>query len=123
MKYIKINNFLNEFDQPDYKGLDLNKVIPGSQIYSQDLSYAVLATEEEFVTLPTDTNELTQEQYLQEKGSVKNQNQQPNQQEILIKTVALLSTNSATQAQQIQTLVQTVNDLNTVVTQLKGGTN
>ncbi|MBV4417608.1 hypothetical protein [Clostridium tyrobutyricum] len=69
MKYIKINNFYNLFNQPDYKGLNLDEIIPGSQLYPANSTYAVVATNEGLSSLPTDIEELTQEQYLEEKNN------------------------------------------------------
>ncbi|WP_254904834.1 hypothetical protein [Clostridium tyrobutyricum] len=67
MKYIRINNFYNQFNQPDYKKIDLNQIISGSQLYPANSNYAIVATNEELSSLPTDAEEITQEQYLQEK--------------------------------------------------------
>ncbi|MBV4423254.1 hypothetical protein [Clostridium tyrobutyricum] len=69
MKFVKINNFWNMFGQPDYKGLDINKFEPGSQLYPANSTYAVVATNEGLSSLPTDIEELTQEQYLEEKNN------------------------------------------------------
>ena len=71
MKYIKINDFWNQFGQPNYKGLDLTQIIPGSQLYPQGVTYAVVATNENLTTLPTDIMEITEEQYNAEKTSIK----------------------------------------------------
>ncbi|MBV4427194.1 hypothetical protein [Clostridium tyrobutyricum] len=76
MKYIKINNFYSVFSQPDYKGLDISKFEPGSQINPSNVTYSVCATNEELSSLPTDVEEITQEQYLQEKANIQNTNQQ-----------------------------------------------
>lgn len=78
MKYIRINNFYNQFNQPDYKKIDLKQIIAESQLYPQKSTYAVVATNEEFTTLPTDVEEITREQYLQERTNLeiaKRQNQ------------------------------------------------
>ncbi|MDV3426145.1 MAG: hypothetical protein LIR50_03005 [Bacillota bacterium] len=69
MKYIKINNFWNVFGQPDYKGLDINKFEPGSQVNPSNATYSVCATNQELSSLPTDIEEITQEQYLEEKNN------------------------------------------------------
>lgn len=69
MKFIKINNFWNIFGQPDYKGLDINKFEPGSQINPSNATYSICATNEDLSSLPTDVEEITQEQYLQEKNN------------------------------------------------------
>ncbi|WP_373845539.1 hypothetical protein [Clostridium sp.] len=70
MKYIKINNFYNQFGQPDYKGLDLKQILAGSQLYPTGVTYCVVATNEELATLPTDIEELTADQYNTEKANM-----------------------------------------------------
>lgn len=106
MKYIKINNFWNTFNQPDYKGLDISKFVAGSQICFD--TYSVCATNEELSQLPTDVEEITEEQYLQEKANMQTVNQQPSQNEVLAQTVADLTLQNADLVNQIQTLSQTV---------------
>lgn len=69
MKYIKLNNFWNQFGQPDYKGLDISKFEPGSQLNPSNATYSACATNEELSSLPTDIEEITQEQYLEEKNN------------------------------------------------------
>lgn len=68
--YLKISNFLNNFNQPDYKGLDINKFEPGSQLYTTGATYCVIATNEELTTLPIDVVEITQDQYNTEKANM-----------------------------------------------------
>lgn len=63
MQYLKINNLQNKFGQCDYKGLDLNQFIAGSQIYAQDFSCCLIATNEDITTLPTDVTELQETDY------------------------------------------------------------
>lgn len=70
MKYIKINNFWNQFGQPDYKGLDISKFIAGSKLYPQDKTYAIIATNQDLATLPTDVEEITEGQYTTEKANM-----------------------------------------------------
>lgn len=69
MKYIKLNNFWNQFGQPDYKGLDINRFEPGSQVNPFNATYSVCATNEELSSLSTDVEEITEEQYLEEKNN------------------------------------------------------
>ncbi|PKM75270.1 MAG: hypothetical protein CVU92_02350 [Firmicutes bacterium HGW-Firmicutes-17] len=47
MKYVKINNLTDAFGKVDYKGLDINKFIAGSQRYTPDCKICICATEEE----------------------------------------------------------------------------
>lgn len=83
MKYVKINNFYNSFGQPDYKGLNLNQICAGSQLYPPSATYCVIATNEELTTLPTDVVEITEEQYNTEKANMP----EPSIQEDDIKTL------------------------------------
>jgi hypothetical protein len=108
MKYIKINNFWNQFGQPDYKGLDINQNEPFSQVYPANANYCVLATNQELSTLPQDVEEITEEQYLQGKANMQSTNQQPSQNEVLAQTVADLTLQNADLKDQVQTLSQTV---------------
>lgn len=63
MKYLRINNLLNKFGQSDYKGLDINQFVPGSQAYASDNLCCVLATNEDVKTIPADVIELQQSDY------------------------------------------------------------
>lgn len=108
MKYIKINNFYNQFGQPDYKGLDINKNIPGSQLYPANATYCIVATNEELSTLPTDVEEITEDQYNTEKANMQSANQQPSQNQILAQTVADLTLQNADLVDRMQTLSQTI---------------
>lgn len=42
--YLKINNIKTQTGQIDYKGLDIEKFIPGSQVYPQDLRFCLVET-------------------------------------------------------------------------------
>ena len=69
MKFIKIDTLLNMFDQPDYKGLDINKFKPGSQVYKQDLSECAIATTEDEIPNDNALTLLTQEEYIAYKNA------------------------------------------------------
>lgn len=62
MRYFKINKLINN-NKCDYRGLDINQFIPGSQQYAKDNSCCVLATNENIATLPTDVMELQETDY------------------------------------------------------------
>jgi|GEM_PF-1202895 len=48
----------------DYKGMDIEKFVPGSQVYAYDVSECVIATtEDDFQGTSEDVIELTQEEY------------------------------------------------------------
>lgn len=49
--------------QIDYKGLDIDKFIPGSQVYAHDVTECVIATSEDYNGENPDVIELTQEEY------------------------------------------------------------
>lgn len=68
MKLLKISNLVGQFGgQVDYKGLNIDQFIPGSQVYKHDFSYCIVATFEESTSLHSDVTELTPEQYSVEK--------------------------------------------------------
>lgn len=79
MKYIKINNFWNQFGQPDYKGLDLSQIIAGSQLYPTGATYALVATNQDLATLPEDVVEITETDYTSEKTAMETKNKQNSQ--------------------------------------------
>lgn len=74
MKYLKVNNLLNTFGQPDYKGLDISKIVPASPKYPIDLSCCILATTEaEFEH--EDILELPESEYLVLKSQIEDEHQ------------------------------------------------
>lgn len=71
MFYYKVNNLKNNLGDIDYKGLDIKKNLPGSQIYPLDLqkyNYCILANSEDITH--EDLIELTEEEYLQLKDEI-----------------------------------------------------
>lgn len=63
MRYFKIINLINKFEQCDYKGLEINQFIAGSQVYASDNSCCLIATNENITTIPTDVIELQEVDY------------------------------------------------------------
>lgn len=66
MKFYNIKNILPQpfgSGQIDYKGLDIDKFIPGSQVYAHDVTECVIATSEDYNGENPDVIELTQEEY------------------------------------------------------------
>lgn len=63
MKFIKITNLFNKFGQPDYKGLDIDKFIVGSQHYDMENAVCITATTEEVIPTNTDITKLTEADY------------------------------------------------------------
>ncbi|EHQ92081.1 hypothetical protein [Desulfosporosinus youngiae] len=73
MKFGKIVNFTNMFGQCDYKTLNIDSIVPGSQGYKMDRSCFVFACD---CDLPQheDISELTQAQWQAEKTAIANEN-------------------------------------------------
>ena len=64
MRYFKIVNLLNQFGQPDYKGLDINNFVPGGQVYSPDNTTCIVATTDDTASsTSSDVTELTEADY------------------------------------------------------------
>ena len=65
MTYLKIENIQGEFGSIDYKGLDIDKFVAGSQLYAQDFNSVHVLTNEnlEGWTLPKDVTIITKEEY------------------------------------------------------------
>lgn len=67
MKYIKIVNLIDNGGIADYKGLDINMIVPGSQEYTQNHAQCILATKQAIVKSHIDITELTEVEYQAEK--------------------------------------------------------
>lgn len=63
MVIVKINNITGENGQADYKGLDLSKIIAGSQIYPHDRNVAFLQYKGSLID-HEDVQVISEEQYL-----------------------------------------------------------
>jgi hypothetical protein len=63
MRYVHINNLLKPNGEADYKGIPLENVVPGSQLY--DDNEAVLAVEVEELPVNPDITELGQQEYVE----------------------------------------------------------
>ena len=72
MKLLKIKNIKNISGKVDYKGLDIKKFIPGTQIYMPDLSYCLVGSTDEDIVENEDIVELTEVEYEQEKNLISN---------------------------------------------------
>lgn len=72
MQYLRINNLFNSFNQPDYKGLDIDLFISGSQVYDLEPSsnYCIIATNEENIISHSDIQIISESEYLQEKQNI-----------------------------------------------------
>lgn len=71
MNYIRIDNISTATGEVDYKGLDISKFVSGSQVYSEDLSFVLVITEENISILSEDIRELSQEEYVHQKNAMK----------------------------------------------------
>jgi len=74
MRYFKVNNLFPSFsNQADYKGLNIDHFVPGSQCYSPGgiPSYCVIATtEEDFTGSHPDLIELSEAEYMTERKTI-----------------------------------------------------
>lgn len=71
MIFIKVNKLVSNYGTYDYKGLDLSKVVPGSQVYPFDLesnNYCVMIVRETVVH--DDIDVLSEDMYLQLKAKI-----------------------------------------------------
>ena len=55
----------------DYKGMDIEKFVPGSQVYAYDVSECVVATNENWEGSHPDVIELTQAEYTEKAEELK----------------------------------------------------
>lgn len=122
MYYYKINNFYTEFGQPDYKTLDINKNICGSQCYGNNI--AVLANLED--KQHKDLIRITEEEYVQLKDKIKEENKKDisskidNEKETFTQTLAELTIENKKKDSMIANLAETVANLTIQVNQMKG---
>lgn len=70
MRHLKITNILLPGGVIDYKGLDIEQFVPGSQVYPHDTLFALVATEQEDIPTHPDVIELTEQQYNDEVADV-----------------------------------------------------
>lgn len=70
MKYVKVINLTNAFGTADYKGLEIEMIIPGSQVYDNTLSVFIGATTEEVLPSHSDLIEITEIDYAAQKSEI-----------------------------------------------------
>lgn len=69
MAYLKITNIVTSTGAIDYKGLNINKFAPGSQVYGN--GYCVLQTTQTSIPTHADITQLTLAQYQAEAEAIK----------------------------------------------------
>jgi len=69
MNYVKVVNLINEHNDADYKGLNLNMFVPSKAIYTSDFKTAYIITLEEIIPNHKELEIITEEEY----NNVKNQ--------------------------------------------------
>ena len=62
-KCIKVKNVLKEKGIKIYKGLDISKIIHGSDFYAKDYSYIILKTTQVDLPAHKDLEEITEVEY------------------------------------------------------------
>jgi len=73
MKFYLIKNLLDTFGNADYKGLNIEQFVRGSQVCSYDLTECVIATYEDFQGQHEDLIELTEDEYKAEVKRIKSE--------------------------------------------------
>lgn len=92
MKILKINNLINNIGQINYKGLDINLFLPGSQQYKMDSSECILATNQETIPDNIDITVIIENEYVaikQQYDAEKQQVQQSTKQRLADIEIAL----------------------------------
>lgn len=79
--FIKITNLIDSHGICNYKGLDIDLFIPGSQVYDMNIAY--IATEEIEIPEHSDIQVLTEEEYVSFTNEIKNRPQPPTEMELL----------------------------------------
>jgi hypothetical protein len=70
MLFLQVNNLLDIFGQPDYKGLDIDQIVTGSPSYPNDFAYCVMATNEPTVPTHPDIVILTEDEYVTKRQTI-----------------------------------------------------
>ncbi len=68
--YYKISNILDSTGRCDYKGLDTDKFVSGSHVYTTDYKICLVNSTEEVTPTNTDVTVLTKAEYLEEKQNI-----------------------------------------------------
>ena len=77
MKFLRISNPISKFGQYDYKGLDINQFIPGSQVYKADNTVVLVVTNHDGYIPHDDLSELIESEYDQLRAELEAENAAP----------------------------------------------
>lgn len=114
MKFFKLFNLKDMFGQLNYKGLDINAVVPGSPVYSQDLSFCILATTQEVLPNHTDLVEISENEYIVARKQIEDEHNQ---------TVETLENRVKALEEEKATLEGAVMELTVALAAISGGAN
>ncbi|HIG0356303.1 TPA: hypothetical protein ACX96U_001599 [Clostridium sporogenes] len=123
MFFYKLKNFFNNFNQPDYKRLDVSKNISASQYYGKTI--AIMANTED-IKSNGDLEQITEEEYLKLKSEIEEENKKDTPQSVDIEketftqTLAELTIENKKKDSMIANLAETVANLTIQVNKLKG---
>ncbi|MBG9655008.1 hypothetical protein [Cytobacillus firmus] len=70
MNFIKIYNLINEQGVANYKGLDLAKIIAGTQLYPSSVNVAYIGYVDDEIPQHEDLQIVTEDEYLQIKNEI-----------------------------------------------------
>lgn len=70
MKFVKVMNLFDNQGKADYKGLDLSKIIAGTQLYPINENVAYVGYEDDEIPQHEDLQIITEEEYLQIKNEI-----------------------------------------------------
>lgn len=75
-KYVKIANIQTSFGRLDYKGLDIDKVVPGGVAYSKSGTECMFVVEEDTeIPVHPDITEVTEEEFMAYRQVIINEQQ------------------------------------------------
>ena len=70
MKFVKVMNLFDNQGTANYKGLDLSKIIAGTQLYPINKNVAYVGYEDDEIPQHEDLQIITEEEYLQIKSEI-----------------------------------------------------
>lgn len=112
MKFVKIENFINMFGQPDYKKLSINEFVAGSQLHLVNENQYIFATNED-VQAGQDVVLISEEDYMLIRETMLSK--EPEYQKGISDDVEELKQKLTEQAQTIMTQEQAIAELSMIV--------